>query len=95
MSLRLGFDFDVRGGLCLRVDYRRPQLGVSRFLGSVCVYEAVWVPRRAEWFESEALGSLCLVWCVRIGVCIGGVAVYVLWVFLIKVEEDCGGCFPC
>ena len=38
-------------------------------------------------------GSLCRVWYVWVGVCVGGVAVYVLWVFLVKIELDGGGCF--
>ena len=34
---------------------------------------------------------MCRVMYVRVGVCLGGVAVYVLWVFLTEVEGDGGG----
>ena len=40
-------------------------------------------------------GSLCRVWYAWIGVCVGDVAVYVLWVILIKVEVNSGECFTC
>ena len=36
---------------------------------------------------------MCRVWDVWIGVCVGGMVVYVLWVVLIKVAVDGGGCF--
>ena len=36
---------------------------------------------------------MCRFRYVRVGVCIGGVAVYVMWVFLIEVEVDGGSCF--
>ena len=67
----------------------------SRFWGSVRVYEAIRVPCCAEWSEWEFWGSLCRVWYVWVGACVGGVSVYVLWAFLIKVEVDGGGCFTC
>ena len=30
-----------------------------------------------------------------IAICVGGVVVYVLWIFLAKVEREGGGCSPC
>ena len=50
--------------------------------------------RCAEWSEWEMRGSICRVWYVWVGVCVGGVVVYVLWVFLADVEGDGGGCSP-
>ena len=37
---------------------------------------------------------MCRVWYVWVGVCVGGVAVYVLGVFLTKVEGEGEECFP-
>ena len=36
---------------------------------------------------------MCRVMHVWAGLCVGGVVVYVLWVFLAEVEGDGGGCY--
>ena len=70
LSLWLRFNFDVGGCLRLWVDDRCPQYGVPRFGGSVRVYEAIRVPRFAEWSEWKAWGSLCRVLYARgMGLC--------------------------
>ena len=38
---------------------------------------------------------MCLVMYAGIGVCVGGMVVYVLWVFLAEVEGDSWGCASC
>ena len=95
MSFWLRFNFDVGGDLCLWVDDGRPQCGVPRFSGAIRVNKAIRVPCCAERYEWEVRGSLCRVWYVWVGVCVGGVDIYVLWVFLVKIEVDDRRCFTC
>jgi len=72
-----------------------PNAGFPVFWGSACIYEAIWVPCCAEWSKWDFWGAVSRVMYVWVGVCVGGVAVYVLWVFLAEVEGDGGECSSC
>ena len=72
-----------------------PNVGFSIFWRDPSVYMKLFgIHAARNGLSGRCGGSMCPLWYVWVGVCVGGVAVYVLWIFLIKVEADGGECFP-
>ena len=72
-----------------------PLCGVPRFLGSVFVYEAIWIPCCAEWFEWDFSGAVCRLLYAWVGIRVGGMTAYELWVCIAEFEGNGWGCASC